>query len=188
MSLIEDKKAELKKANEILVEMEKFEKEISEVEGLIDTVEDKKKVYLEAKDLSVIGLLELKEKLSGETYSELFGSTKAGTSKKSKSCSPGSINFQVVKRFLDGENLFDIASDIYAEKFHPVSKKPESGKPRVVEGTADIDTVYLTGRHISDLFEKCPEYGRVKVGLSKKNGKIYPPVIELTEVGKEALE
>ena len=173
---------ELKK---IVEEGEKFEKEISEVETLVKNAEDAKIVYLELKGLAISELANLKEKLSNETYVEFFGSTKV-TSGKSKVCSRESINFKTVERLLSGETLFAIAAGIYKDKTHPISDKPESGTDRVIDGKADLETVYLTGRHVEDFFKKCPEYGRITKGLSKVKGKIYAPVIELSEVGKEA--
>ena len=171
----------IEKLKNIVKEMEEFEIEISEVEASISEVKEAKKVYLELENKSVLELEALKEKLSEGTYTELFGS-KFVTSKESSACSKGSINFRVVERVLNGENLFDIAKDIY------VGKTDKKGKDRVIDGKADLDTVYLTGRHVMDFFKKCPDNGRVTVALSRKNGKIYAPVIELTEVGEKAFK
>lgn len=167
---------ELKK---IVEEGEKFEKEISEVETLVKNAEDAKVNYLELKGLAIAEVANLKEKLSNETFIEFFGSTKV-TSGKSKVCSKNSINFLTVERLLSGETLFAIAADIYADK------TDKEGTNRVIDGKADLETVYLTGRHVEDFFKKCPEYGRITKSLSKVKGKIYAPVIELSEVGEKA--
>lgn len=174
--------ARIESEKKILSEVEEFDKEITEIEKNFSEVEEAKNLYLKLKEKSVLELEVLRKNLSPGTFEYLFGSDEEVTSKKNKTCSKESINFQTVKRFLDGENLFDIAKDIYKDKTH------KNGTNRVIDGKPDIDTAYLTGRHISDFFLKCPDNGRITVALSRKNGKIYPPVIELTDKGRETFE
>ena len=179
MSLRDELRKELELKNKVLSELDRYGKEIFEVEDSMKELEELKSKVLTLQTTVKSSLEGLEKKLSTETFEELFGSKKVRTSKKTEDCSKESINFQTVERFLKGEGLSKIASDVYKDK------TDKDGNNRVDEGKANFDTVYLTGRHIEDFFRKCPKYGKISKGMSKKANKIYPPVIELSEVGKE---